>query len=156
MIAGPLLLDQVAPRGFLLVEKVAVLGFGQTELAFRLFPFLCGIAGVLLFRSLAERALEGPAVPFAVVLFAIGIPFIRHGAEVKQYEFDATMAVLLLSLGLSISREDASTKRLVLVGLAGFVVWVSQTSVLVMGGIGWPLASGGFGGGTGPAARCCS
>ena len=76
LITQPLLLDQVAPRGFLLVEKLAVLTFGDRELALRLFPFLCGIAGLFLFRRLAERALDGLAVPFAVALFALGIRFI--------------------------------------------------------------------------------
>ena len=46
LLTEPLQLDQVAPRGFLLVEKLSVLAFGPTELALRLFPFLCGIASL--------------------------------------------------------------------------------------------------------------
>ena len=104
-------------------------------------PFSCGIAGVFLFRRLAERALDGLAVPFALALFAIGIPFIKYGAEVKQYEVDATVSILLLLVGLDLQEREASTRRLVLVGLAGFVLsWLSQASVFVMGGIGVALA----------------
>jgi hypothetical protein len=75
----PLRLDQVAPRGFLVVEKAAVLAFGRSELALRLFPFLCGVAAVFLFRRLATRTLEGTAAPIALALFAIGVPFIKYG-----------------------------------------------------------------------------
>lgn len=141
LLTGPLLLDQVAPRGFLLLERWSVLAFGENGLALRLVPFLGGIAGLLLFRRLAERTLDGLAVPFAVTLCAIGIPFIRYGAEVKQYEFDATVATLLLLVATGLRRAEMSRTRLALAGLTGFVViWFSQASVLVMGGIGVAFA----------------
>ncbi|MBC7898282.1 MAG: hypothetical protein H7066_22870 [Cytophagaceae bacterium] len=137
LLTTPLLLDQVAPRGFLLLEKLSVIAFGKNELALRLPPFLCAVAAMLLFRRLAERTLEGLAVPFAVALFAIGIPFIKYGAEVKQYEGDATATILVLLLALDLARNDLPTRRLVFAGVAGFVlVWFSQASVLVLGGIG--------------------
>ena len=140
LLTEPLYLDQVAPRGFLLAAKLSVLAFGETERALRLVAFLCAIASVFLFRRLAERTLDGLAVPFALVLFAIGVPFIKYGAEVKQYALDATATMLLAVLALDLRRRDASTRRLVLVGLVGFVViWFSQASVLVMGGVGVAL-----------------
>lgn len=140
LLTQPLRLDQVAPRGVLLVEKIAVLVFGNNELALRLFPLLCGLAGLILFRRLAERTLEGLAVPFAMALFAIGIPFIKYGAEVKQYEVDATTAILLLLLTLDLLEREAPTPRLVVTGLIGLVVvWFSQASVLVMAGMGIAL-----------------
>ena len=140
LLTEPLQLDQVAPRGFLVVEKLAVLAFGENELALRLFPFLCGVTGLLMFRRLAERALEGLAVPFAIALVAFGVAFIKFGVDVKQYELDATAAIVLLLLALDLRRPDATTRRLWLTGLAGFVVvWFSQASVLMMGGIGLAL-----------------
>jgi hypothetical protein len=141
LLTEPLQLDQVAPRGFLLVEKLAVLAFGDSELVLRLFPFLCGITGLVLFRRVAERVLDGPAVPFAVGLFALGIPFIRYAAEVKQYGIDATVAVLVLLVALDLEERLASTRRLVLVGLIGAALgWISQASMLVMAGTGVALA----------------
>jgi hypothetical protein len=141
LLTRPLQLDQVAPRGFLLVEKVAVLAFGRSELVLRLFPFLCGIAGLLLFWRVSERMLDGAAPALALALFAIGVPFIRYGAEVKQYVVDATAAVLLTLLALQAREPGASRRRLIVVGLAGFVVsWFSQASVIVMAGIGAAFA----------------
>jgi len=137
----PLQLDQVAPRGFLVVEKAAVEAFGRNELALRLFPVLCAVAAVFLFRRLAQRSLDGLAAPFALALFAIGVPFINYGAQVKQYSVDVTATILLLVLALELRRADATTRRLLLTGAVGFVIiWFSQASVLVMGGIGVALA----------------
>jgi len=141
LLLEPLRLDQVAPRGFLLVEKLAVMAFGENERALRLFPFLCAIASVFLFRRVAERALVGLAVPFALVLFAVGIPFIQFGVEVKQYAVDAAAALLLLSLVLGLREPNVSSRRLMLVGAVGWIViWFSQASVIVMGGLGLALA----------------
>ena len=141
LLTKPLLLDQVAPRGFLLLEKLAVMALGRNELALRLFPFLCSVASVFLFHRLAQRALGGVAAMVAFALFAIGIPFIQYGVEVKQYIFDATVAMLLLDLALGLREPEVSMRRLVLTGLAGWIlIWFSQASVIVMGGIGVALA----------------
>ncbi len=141
LLTKPLLLDQVAPRGFLLLEKIAVMALGRNEFALRLFPFLCSIASVFLFHRLARRALGGVAATLAFALFAIGIPLIQFGVEVKQYIFDATVAMLLVNLALGLREPDVSMRRLVLTGLAAWVlIWFSQASVIVMGGIGAALA----------------
>src|SRR5215468_5001538 len=57
LLTKPLALDQVAPRGFLLIEKLSVIIFGPNEMALRLVPFLCGTASLFLFRRLAEKML---------------------------------------------------------------------------------------------------
>jgi hypothetical protein len=59
LLTKPLLMDQVAPRGFLLIERLVVMVLGPSEWGLRLFPFLCGILSVILFRRLAERVLTG-------------------------------------------------------------------------------------------------
>jgi hypothetical protein len=141
LLTKPLLLDQVAPRGFLLFERLAMALIGPNELALRLFPFLCAIAALLLFHRLASRMLTGGAPAVALFLFAIGVPFIRFGADVKQYEVDVAAAIGLLVLALTLIEPTAFTRRRLLVGLSGFIViWFSQASVLVMGGIGAALA----------------
>ena len=141
LLTKPLLLDQVAPRGFLLLEKLAVDTLGGNELALRFFPFVCSVASVLIFHRLTNRALGGWGPAIALGLFAIGIPFIQYGVEVKQYIFDATAAMLLLYLALTLRDPGVPTQRLVLTGLAAFVIiWFSQASVVVMGGIGAAFA----------------
>jgi hypothetical protein len=74
-------------------------------------------------------------------LFAIGIPRIQYGVEVKQYIFDATAAMLLLYLALTLRDPETTTRRLVVTGLDAFVIiWFSQASVVVMAGIGAAFA----------------
>src|SRR5215813_12509295 len=58
LLTQPLALDQVAPRGFLLFERLAVNIFGPNEMALRFFPFVCGILALLLFWRLAGRILN--------------------------------------------------------------------------------------------------
>ncbi|HET9803326.1 MAG TPA: hypothetical protein VFP96_08825 [Candidatus Acidoferrum sp.] len=141
LLTKPLMLDQVAPRGFLLIERVAVAIFGGNEMALRLFPFTCSVASLLLFRRLAERILSPIGAAIAVFLVAIGVPFIRFGAEVKQYECDLLAAIVLLLIARNFMENEVSTRLLALNGLAGFtVIWFSQASVLVMAGIGVAIA----------------
>lgn len=140
LLTKPLLMDQVAPRGFLLVERLAVMVFGPSEWALRLFPCLCGVASVILLRRLAERVLTGAGPALALFLFAIGVPLIRYGGDVKQYAVDIAAAIGLLLLALDLREKEATTKRLLLAGALGLViVWFSQTAVLVMAGIGLGL-----------------
>ncbi|HKW63281.1 MAG TPA: glycosyltransferase family 39 protein [Candidatus Acidoferrum sp.] len=141
LLFKPLALDQVAPRGFLLIEHLSVTIFGPSEYALRLLPFVCGIASLALFWRLAERILAPTGSALALFLFAIGVPFIRFGAEVKQYECDLLAGILLLLLVLRLLEGEASNRRLAATGLVGFfVIWFSQASVLVMGGLGAVLA----------------
>ena len=141
LLTEPLQLDQVAPPGFLLVEKLTVLALGGHELSLRLFPFFCSIAGLFLFRKLAETTLQGIAAPIAMALFATSVPLIRFAAEVKQYECDATAAIVLLLLALRLRQRAGSRRFRVGAGLAGLaIVWFSQASVLVLCGLGAAFA----------------
>lgn len=144
--AGPLLfdplpLDQVAPRGFLLAARGSVVAFGPNEHALRLVPFLAGLAALWLFHRLAARTLAPVGATIAVALFAIGVPFIKFAADVKQYEGDIAVALALLLMALVLRDRPQSTNRLAAGGVFGFVaVAFSQAAVLVMAGIGAALA----------------
>jgi hypothetical protein len=136
----PLAHHQVAPVGFVVVEKLVVGWFGSGDQALRLLPFLCGLASLVLFVLFAERVLTGYAVPFAVACFAIGVPFIRYSTEVKQYGLDVAATLALSLIAFRLRDADSTPRRCVLAGLAGAVlVWFSQASVLAMTGIGAAL-----------------
>lgn len=90
--------DQVAPIGFLLIEKFFVQLFGATEFALRLFPFLAGIASLFLIYHLAKRYLRPVAVPIAIALFALLSRQIYYTSEIKQYSSDVMIALALVSL----------------------------------------------------------
>lgn len=71
----PLQNYQVAPVGFLLLEKLSVHHLGTSETALRLLPLLCGVASLFLFLGVARRFLPAATIPVAVGLFAICDPF---------------------------------------------------------------------------------
>src|SRR6266404_4121491 len=54
-LLAPLDQFQMAPPGFLWIELVLTRLFGFSEWSLRLFPALCGIGGLFLFRHFASR-----------------------------------------------------------------------------------------------------
>ena len=137
LIAEPLDFAQVAPAGFLALEKIAVSLFGASELAYRIFPFLASIAALFFFWRLAQRVLDGWAAVVALAMFAIGAPFIRYAAEAKQYGFDVLASIVLLLVAVRLLEREPTQRDCVLAGVAGVaLVALSQAAVLVMAGIG--------------------
>ncbi len=94
----------------------------------------------MLFVPLARRMLDGYAVPFAVAMFAIGAPFIRYSAEVKQYGIDMASVIVMSLLTLRLRDADATRGRCIAAGLLGAVlVWFSQATILILAGLGGAL-----------------
>ncbi len=133
---------QVAPPGFLLIQKAIVATLGTSEYALRLFPLLCGIAGLVVFAWLAGAVLEGWAAPFAVGLFALGSPFVFFSSQAKQYASDTAASVLVVSAAIWMQRHPDRIHRCVVLGIIGAcVVWVSQPAFFVVAGVGASLAA---------------
>jgi hypothetical protein len=127
---------QVAPPGFLAIEKAMVAIFGSSEYTLRLFPLISGLGALGIFLAVARRTLAGWSVAFAVGLFALGVPFIYFASQVKQYSSDIALALLLLLLALDIYARGIHTSRMLLIAVTGAVaVWMSQTVLFVMAGI---------------------
>ena len=92
----PLDYAQIAPKGFLLLEKLATDVFGAGEHALRLYSILTALAALPLFYALARRVLGENGALLAFALFAVlGRP-IYYAAEAKQYGGDIFFACLLL------------------------------------------------------------
>ncbi len=136
----PLRYDQVAPVGFLVAEKAISRVLGESDLAFRFLLLPVGLFALVLFVPLARRLLDGYAVPFAVAMFAIGAPFVRYCAEVKQYRIDMAEVIAMSLVTLRLRDSDATRARCVTAGLLGAVlVWFSQAAILVLVGLGGAL-----------------
>ncbi|MGD9602557.1 MAG: ArnT family glycosyltransferase [Gammaproteobacteria bacterium] len=105
---GPLPYDQVAPPGFLMLQKLLIVIFGPQDAVFRLVPFLSSVAALLLFCSIARRYLDGAAAFTAVLLLATAGPVIMFGGLHKQFssELFASVAMLFLALRSLDSRSD--------------------------------------------------
>ena len=140
-LLSPLEYGQICPILFLWAELTAVKLFGFSEMALRLCPLLCGIGSIFLFRRVAGRMLQGPALLLAVAIFAVSIHPIRHSAEAKPYATDLVVALGMLALSLEWYRSPGRTRWLwMLVGFTPIALASSYPAVLVAGGTGLALA----------------
>jgi hypothetical protein len=136
----PLDYGQICPILFLWAELTAVRLLGFSELSMRLYPLLCGIASVFVFRHVAGRLFTGRALLFAVAIFAVSIHPIRHSADIKPYASDLLMALLLLAAAVEWYRSPGSSRWLwVLTAVGPVALAASYPAALVAGGIGLAL-----------------
>jgi hypothetical protein len=136
-LLGPLDYRQMAPPGWLLLEKAAVTLLGEGEHALRLVPLLGSLATLPLCWHVARRVLlPGVGPPLVLGLVAIGLPFVFFAAQVKPYATDVAVALGLLALALPVQRDGAGRGHLLRLGLAGALApWLSYPAMLVDAGL---------------------
>ena len=141
-LLSPLDYHQGAPAGFLMLERLAVQVFGNSEYALRLFPLMSGIISLFLFYHLAKRTVTSKAVPIALGFFAISGPLIYYSSEVKQYSSDVAIAISLLSAAIYYESCKLTPWRVIGFGFLGAAsIWFSHPSVFILAGIGMTLTS---------------
>jgi len=140
LVSAPLGDAQVAPLGFLALERMAVVILGPGELALRAVPMLAAVASVFLFLLVARRTVSRRLLPMAMALFSVNRALVGYAGEAKQYSTDVAVALALWALWLVVRKpgtpQGTSWGRALVVGVAGAVaVWLSQPAVLVLGGL---------------------
>jgi hypothetical protein len=141
----PLEYGQVAPLLFLWVQLALVQLLGFSEYTLRLFPLLCGLASVMLFRHTASRVLQGTALVFAVAIFSVAYPGIRYACEAKPYGCDLLVSLGLISLVIEWFRQPGRTFWLwTLAAVAPLAVGFSYPAVFTYGGVSLAVAIGLF------------
>jgi hypothetical protein len=135
----PLKYEQYAPPVFLWIEELASLIFGYGEKALKLYPLLCGITALFVFRSLMRLLVTESASWLAVALLAFSPYLIEYSATIKQYMPDALIVLLLLYLALRNDIFTLSRSRFVLYwSLIGMLaIMSSMPSVFALAGIGF-------------------
>jgi len=128
---------QTAPLGFLALVKLSAAALGRGELALRLPSLLAGLATLAVLPGAARRYTTRGARPFAVALVALAPFLVYYSSEVKQYAFDALLALLVLCLAHDLARRPRDGRvaaAFLLTGAAG--VWFSQPVVFMLAGAG--------------------
>ncbi len=135
--------DQLAPPGFLILERLMVRLPLPVVPTARVIPFLAAIATMWFFPKVARKYLDPRAVPLATAFFAFGDYSIYYASEIKQYSLE--VALTLMALGLAARVEDQESERpkkvflkLALFGAVG--VWFSLPlifSLAAVGLVGW-------------------
>ncbi len=125
----PLDEGQVAPLGFVELERLQVALFGSGERTLRFWPFVAGIAALVLFARLARHVIPEMAAG-ATLLFAISPPLVYYAAEVKPYAFDVLLAVILAVAAITLLEKDVTPAHWWQVAVLGIVApWLSLTAV---------------------------
>ena len=142
LVSRPLDYDQSAPPAYLLATKLATALLGDGELAFRLPPFLAGLAALALFPLVARRLLEPRAALVATALAALAVPLVQYAAEAKQYGVDV-LGTIIVILVAARWRQHPTAANAGIAALAGLtVVWFSNAAVMVLAGAGTGLVAG--------------
>lgn len=89
---------QTTPPLLLVGMRGAVSLLGPSNLAFRLVPWMLGVAALVPFAWLARRLLPPAAALLALFVFAASPPLAWFGASAKQFSADVFAAVAMLAL----------------------------------------------------------
>lgn len=130
LVSTPLDFDQIAPVGFLLMQKGVVSAVGASEFALRAFPLLMALVALAVVAALGRALLPGWGSAVPVFLLGTSAQAIWLSSQVKQYSTDlaATAALLLVAVTTADSRDHAGWRRATL--LLGIIApWLSQPSV---------------------------
>ncbi len=132
---------QVAPVGFLAIEKVLVAALGPAEWVLRLLPFGAGCAVLPVVHALAGRAIGPVAALAPLAIVATSRAAVYFSSEFKQYSTDLFVSAGLVLLAARLRDRPARPGTLAALCLAGVLApWFSHPSVFVLGAIGLTLA----------------
>lgn len=128
----PLTYSQVAPIGFLMVERAVVCVLGKGEFALRLFPLLCFLASIPMFyRGVKALTKDELFALLSTAIFSTTLSLISYASEVKQYIVDVLATTLFLVLATY--RGGNTTSRVLVLGIAGSIlIWFSNVSVILL------------------------
>jgi 4-amino-4-deoxy-L-arabinose transferase-like glycosyltransferase len=135
----PLKYEQYAPPIFLWMEELASLLFGYGEKAMRLYPLLCGIASLFVFRSVAKLLMPVRSIWLPMALMACTYLLIKYSVELKQYMPDTLITLLLVWFALRKDIFTLNKGRFMLFWMvAGSIaVWASMPSVFSLAAVGF-------------------
>lgn len=132
-LLAPLDLLQVAPIGFLWLEKAALLTFGPADWALRIVPLLAYAVSVPLLYALARRVLESrPPALLAAAVYANAYAANYYATELKQYMSDGLVAIALLLAGLAFAQRRSLGSAVALGAFGVGCIWLSNVAVITL------------------------
>ena len=129
-LVGGLEFNQLAPIGWLLLEKCCLFLFQDFDYSLRLVALLGGVASVYLFYHLLRTATGSWETLVGVAQFGISAALIQYSSMVKPYILDAAFSSAFLYLSVVMLRSRARRLR-------------TTTAYAALGLLCVPLAFGG-------------
>jgi len=132
----PLDFNQIAPIGFLWVEKLFTLIFGNTDYALSLFPLLGYLGSLpLVYRFVKKVSDDQWLALLSLGVFSVLYQHIALGSEVKQYATDVFFSLAILNAHLSFKANK--TISYFLYALLGVIaIWFSNITVVILFTVG--------------------
>jgi len=93
------------PMGFLGATKLLISLFGLVEPVIRLFPLICSIFSVYIFRKVCRMLLTDSWALAALALFSLNPSLLYHAVELKPYASDVLVTVVLIMEAARIIRN---------------------------------------------------
>jgi 4-amino-4-deoxy-L-arabinose transferase-like glycosyltransferase len=129
--------SHIMPPGFLVMAKLSITLFGNSDFILRLFPFVCGVLSLVLFYQLAKVYISAKAVPLALFFFAVSDYLIYYSSEFQQYSSDVMIAIALFLLVAHLRKNTLTFAKLFILTIVGILaVWFSYASVFILATIG--------------------
>jgi len=127
------------PPLYLLINKVAINIFGNSEWVFRFFPQLASILSLFLFKSILNRYASALATTIALSFFAFSTQLIYYSAELKPYAGDIFFTLLFI-WGIKYINDLRNYFRVfIYMSVAALSMWISFPSVFVIVAVGLTL-----------------
>ena len=130
---------QLAPWGFLALERGSVVLWGASEWALRLAPVAASLSALAAFAYLAWNRLPRPDAAIAIGFLSVSPPVAGAAIQVKQYSMDVLATVVLLIVCSAMLDDDTplNARSAGAAALAGGVsLWFSFVAAFVLAGIG--------------------
>lgn len=135
-LLGKLDFSQAAPPGFLLLEKLSTIIWGNSELALRLFPLLAGCACLPLLYYLSRCILSSAGRLLALAILSFGWHAIYYSSEAKQFSLDSAIVLMLFLLGTRIYEREPVRCDYWTAAIIGMMApWFSHPAVFAMAAI---------------------
>jgi hypothetical protein len=140
-LAQPLDDYQGAPLGFLFVQKLQTILFGNADYVLRIFPVICGLSSIWAMYALAKRIfVERAAIIAAVILFSFSDRLIYYSSENKQYSSDVFICLLLLYVIVRTFDRNSWNQDFVLLAASGTAaLGFSHPALFILAGGGCTL-----------------
>lgn len=129
----PLEMNQVAPIGFLIVEKLIAATFNYSDWAFRVFPLISYLLSIVVYYLVTIKVFEDKKFAIVSTAFYSSLYYvISHSIEVKQYMSDVFICLLILYHTL-IFVHNKTSKQVIIYSLIGCIlIWFSNIAIIVL------------------------
>ena len=114
--------------------KIIYQVFDFNVLYFKLPSLLCGIASVFVFFELAKKVFKNDIIILcSLILFCFNYNLIYYSSQIKPYEFDVLLCLIITNFAFTIKDKLISNKTLILMAIfGGIFVYTSIPAIVVL------------------------